>query len=498
VGAVWGDYDNDGRPDLYVTSTRGGNVLFHNNGDGTFTDVTEKAGVGLTAHSQSAVFFDYDNDGHADLLVLNTAGWTLDRPRGKGHFPGRASIFELADSPIESHVLYRNNGDGTFTDVTEKAGLAGRGWGGDAAVFDFDGDGWLDIFISTMFGQSQLFRNNGDGTFTDVTRSVLPRSSFGAIGCRAFDFDNDGRLDLLITDMHSDMWWPQRRNPADYPREWFLKKYPHLCGHTYEMARDGPQQEEKVAKLFKVDYKSAIFGNTLHRALGGGRFEEVSDRAGIETWWPWGVVTGDFDNDVFEDVFIPAGMGFPFSYWPNSLMMNNGDGTFTDRAAAAGMVLPPDERHLPRSIAGMKASRSSRAAAVADFRRVGRLDIVVNNFNDNASLYRNEYPQKNYVQFRLTGAMRKGDKDGRAARKSSRDAVGALVYLHIGKEVMVRQMQTAGGYLSQSSRVLHFGLDDRKAVDKAVIVWPSGRREEIPSPAINTLHDRDEPTLSEP
>src|SRR5262249_40856463 len=170
VAAAWGDYDNDGRPDLFVTSTRGGNVLFHNNGNGTFTDVTKEAGVTLVAHSQTATFFDYDNDGYLDLFVTNTAGWTTDDfDRNARYYPGPADSWKLAASPKEYNVLYHNNGDGTFTDVTEKAGLEGKGWGGDVAVFDYNEDGKLDLFVTNMFGASQLYKNNGDGTFSDVT-----------------------------------------------------------------------------------------------------------------------------------------------------------------------------------------------------------------------------------------------------------------------------------------------------------------------------------------
>ena len=168
-------------------------------GDGTFKDVTKEAGLTLVAHSQTAVFFDYDNDGYLDLFVTNTAKWTLDEFDEKDHyFRGQPSLFETgSSSPKEHNVLYHNNGDGTFTDVTEKAGLAGKGWGGDVAVFDYDDDGHLDLFVTNMFGASQLYRNNGDGTFTESHGRSSGRTSWGAIGSKVFDFNNDGRLDLL-------------------------------------------------------------------------------------------------------------------------------------------------------------------------------------------------------------------------------------------------------------------------------------------------------------
>jgi len=492
VAATWCDYDNDGRPDLYVTSTRGGNILFHNNGDGTFTDVTEKAGVQCVAHSQTAVFFDYNNDGFPDLFVTNTARWTLSQARTDHFFPGPETLWDMAKSDPEEHVLFRNNGDGTFTDVTKKSGLNGKGWGGDVAVFDYDEDGRLDLFVTNMFGASQLYRNNGDGTFTDITKSVLGRTSWGAIGCKAFDFNNDGRLDLFVTDMHSDMWWPNTMDPRRAELGLLAKKYPRVTGYAYRTASDGPGLEKGYAATFKIDYDAVLFGNTFFKRLPSGKFEEMSDKANLETFWPWGIAPGDFDNDGFEDIFIPSGMGFPYSYWPNALMMNNGDETFTDRAGSAGLDPPPGGIDQEEPIAGRAAARSSRAAAVGDFRHLGRLDLVVNNFNDRAHLFRNEFPAKNYIQFRLTGAKKKDDPVNESVPKSNRDAIGALVTLHTGKEVMVRQVQAAGGYLSQSSRTLHFGLGDREKIDWVEVRWPSGRRQRIESPALKKLHKLEE------
>ncbi len=486
VGAVWGDYDNDGHLDLYVTSTRGGNILFKNNGDATFTDVTEKAGVKCLAHSQTAVFFDYNQDGFPDLFVTNTAKWTANKGKGDRHFPGAASLLELATSPIEENKFFRNNGNGTFTDVTDKAGLKGKGWGGDVTVFDYDEDGFPDLLVTNMFGNSQLYHNNHNGSFTDVTADLLKRTSFGAIGSKAFDFNNDGHLDLFITDMHSDMWLPHDINPSDLPPAVVKTKFSHVTGYYF---RNNLSEEELAQEIFRIQYDSVIFGNTFFKRLPSGKFEEISDKANLETFWPWGIATGDFDNDGYEDIFIPAGMGFPYSYWPNSLMMNNGDETFTDRADKEEIDPPPGGVYLEHRIANRPASRSSRAAAVADFRGNGRLDIVVNNFNDNASYFRNESPRTNYVEFRLTGAKRKGDPINEPVKKSSRDAVGALVTLHLGNEIMVRQVQTAGGYLSQSSRTLHFGLGKRSKIDWAEIRWPSGIKERIDAPGINTLHE---------
>jgi hypothetical protein len=486
VAGTFGDYDNDGHADLYVTSTRGGNVLFRNLGNGKFKDVTKEAGLTCVAHSQTAAFFDYNNDGFLDLFVTNTAKWTLEYDKEARYFPGLEDLWAMAGSPREYNILYRNNGDGTFTDVTEQAGLKGKGWGGDVAVFDYDGDGHLDLLVTNMFGASQLYRNNGNGTFTEVTKRVLGRTSWGAIGCKAFDFNNDGLLDVFIVDMHSDMWLPSKIDPAAgsaQPPYDLTKKYRYVLG---PFAEGNLAEELRFQRAFDIDYAAVLFGNTFFKHDSPGKFEEISARANLETFWPWGIATGDFDNDGYEDIFLPSGMGYPYGYWPNALLMNNGNETFSERAAAAGLEPPPGGRYLPQNIGKLssRSSRSSRCAAVADFNHDGRLDLIVNNFNDKPYYFRNQFPQKNYVAFRLRGT------------KSNRDAIGALVKLELGTEVMVRQVHAAGGYLSQSSRNVHFGLGDRARIDRATIRWPSGTVQTLDNPPINTLHSVTEPVAA--
>lgn len=485
VAATFADYDNDGWEDLFVTTTRGGNVLFHNRGDGTFEDVTAKAGVSHVGHSQTAVFFDYDNDGYLDLFLTNTAHWTTDNFDFAGrNFEGKASLGALMTSPVEYNILYHNNGDGTFTDVTAKAGLQGRGWAGDVAVFDYDEDGFLDLFVPSMFGRGQLYRNNGNGTFSDVTAETLGPSPHGAIGAKVFDYDGDGRLDLFVVDMHSDMWMglDSRQQSLEIAKQTQHRRFLSPSGPTVDENAPGfIQSQRRDFAMQGKNYDELLFGNALYRNLGHGKFTETSGEAGLETFWPWGIATGDFANDGHEDVFITSGMGYPFYYWPNQLMMNNGDGTFTERAADLGVEPPTGGIYQEKNMGGQRAARSSRSAAVADFDGDGRLDIVTNNFNDRPYYFANRFARRNYLEFRLTGT------------KSNRDAIGAVVRLWVGKTVMVRQVNPAGGYLAQSSRVVHFGLGDHGKVDSVEIRWPRGLVQKLVNPGVNTLQKATEP-----
>jgi len=479
LGAAFGDACGNGRQDLYVTSVRGGNVFFRNEGGGRFTDVTAESGLSLVAHSESALFFDYDGDGALDLYVTNSAKWTLesDDPAAR-RFPGKNGLYELAQSAPERNVLYHNDGHGHFTDVTAKAGVGGNGWSADAAAFDYDGDGRLDLFVGDMLGRSTLYRNRGDGTFEDVTDAVLGRTSWGTVGVKAFDYDGDGRLDLMAADMHSDMWMP---TTSDEPVIEERRKYASVVGPMVERGLCTPAQERNMIEALHVRPSEVVFGNTLFHNLGGGKFEEVSDKAGVETFWPWGIAAADFDMDGNVDMFLPAGMGWPLFYWRNGLLMNRGDGTFEERGRSLGIEPRPGGPFLETTVAGRPSPKSSRAAAVIDFDGDGRPDLVVANFNERPYLYRNEFPKRTWVAFRLRGT------------KSNHDAIGALVAVKAAGRTQVRQVDPAGGYLAQSTKTLYFGLGDATAVASCRIRWPSGVAQKLDDVKLNAVNDVVEP-----
>jgi enediyne biosynthesis protein E4 len=488
VGATFVDYLNEGRQSLFVTSTRGGNVLFRNLGGGKFKDVTKEAGLEHVGHSQTALFFDYDNDGYLDLFLTNTAEWTTDAYSNPSHhFLGKGELGGVTESPKEYNRLYHNNRDGTFTDVTEKAGLKGRGWAGDAVAFDYNDDGRLDLFVTSMFGRCQLYRNNGDGTFTDVTLEVLGRTPFGGVGASILDFNNDGRLDLYVVDMHSDMWMGLDWNHTSFEqaRQNEKTKFQYFYGPRAIFDPALIEREMEMESRVGFRHDEVLFGNACYRNEGGGKFTEVSDQAGLESFWPWGIATGDFDGDGYEDIFLPSGMGYPFYYWPNSLLMNQHNGTFQNQAAKLGIEPPPRGKMFPEPLGGQPAARSSRCAATGDFRGNGKLDIVVNNFNDQPYFFQNLFPAKNYVEFRLRGT------------RSNRDAIGAVVRLHQNGKIMTRQVKAASGYLSHSSRVLHFGLGDKPEIEYVEVTWPNGTRQRLKEIDINKLHNLIEPDRDE-
>ena len=482
VGATFADYDNDGDQDLYITSTRGGNILMRNENHQTFVDVTETSGLHHIGHSQTAAFFDYDGDSWLDLYLVQTAEWTTDQIDDESkYFVGKGDngLGAVIGAPKEYNRLYRNKGDGTFVDVTEEANLKGRGWSGDVAVFDYDSDGWLDVFVTSMFGRAQLYRNRQDGTFEDRTLESLGKTPFGGIGARAFDYNNDGLLDLYVVDMHSDMWMGADFDHKSLREAVASQRFRFDSIHGPWRKNDASMKEfdESLEDTLDFNASEVVYGNAMYKNLGNGKFEEVSGAVNLETYWPWGVAAGDFDNDSQQDVFLASGMGYPFYYWRNYLLMNTERGVFRERSSTLGIEPPRGGKFSDVEIRGKPTARSSRCAVTADFDGDGRLEIVTNNFNDSPYFYRNHFPKQNYIAFRLRGVQ------------SNRDAIGAVVRIQRGEQKLIRQVHAASGYLSHSSKNIHFGLGDNKVVGDVEITWPSGVRQVLHNPAANQLHE---------
>jgi hypothetical protein len=469
LGASFADVNNSGRPDLFVTTVNQGNVLFRNDGDGHFTDVTEQSGLGLAAHSSGALFFDYDRDGLLDLLVCDVGVYTTDQKGPAGEYVGMKDAFFGHQHPerFEGPVLYKNLGNYRFKDVTAEVGLDPKMWCGDADVVDLNGDGWPDIYFLNMQGANHYFENEGGKKFVDKTSTYFPKTPWGAMGIKFFDYDNDGRMDLYITDMHSDM----------------------MAGF------DVPPQREKEKLVTQPPPESRlggpasnyIFGNAFYHNLGGGKFEEISDKIGVETFWPWGVSVGDVNADGWDDIFVTAGMNFPFRYAINSMLLNNRGADFLDSEFLLGI----EPRRVPytqwfaldcskqvrKTICKghdtkimVMAPKASRSSVVFDLDNDGALDIVTNDFNSEPQVLVSNLAQRkeiHWLKVLLTGS------------KSNREGLGAIVRVTAAGQTYVKYNDGKSGYLSQSALPLYFGLGDGAKIERVEVQWPSGQEQTV-------------------
>ncbi len=469
VGAAFADVDNDGSQDLFVTTVRGGNVLFKNDGHGHFRDVTNEAGLGLVAHSSGAFFFDYDNDGLLDLLVCNVGVYTNNEKGPDGEYVAFKDGFfgHLHPERFEHPVLYKNLGHHHFKDVTEEMGLHPHGWCGDASFGDLNGTGWPSIYFLNMQGSNSYYENEGGKIFADKTAQYFPRTPWGAMGIKFFDYDNDGRIDLFVTDMHSDM--------------------------SREPGTDNEKQKAEVT--WTDDYLQGrksefIFGNALYHNLGDGKIEEVSDKMGVENYWPWGVSVGDINADGWDDIFIASGMSFPYRYGINSLLLNNRGQKFLDSEFILG-IEPRKNLYTPwfeidcsgpDAKSGMNAGtcagqsgkitamapRSSRSSVMFDLDDDGDLDIITNDLNSEPQVFISDLAQRKHIRWLkvvLVGTV------------SNRNGLGATVRVHAGGQTYMKYNDGKSGYLSQSVLPLYFGLGDAAKIDSVEVVWPSRQKQ---------------------
>lgn len=482
VSASFADFDNDGDPDLYVTNVRSTNRLFENKGGGGFTDISAASGLNFNEHSSAAVIFDYDRDGRLDVFltvvgkytgnVRSEVTGTVDEERLDGPAPAFYVGYEdgfsghlMPDRQRRSR-LFHNEGRNRFTDVTARVGLLDEGWTGDATFTDFNNDGWPDLYVLNMQGHDNYWVNENGKRFVRRSREVFPKTPWGAMGVKSFDYDNDGDMDLFVTDMHSDMSHDVAVDEEKLKAEWLVKNW------TEPFLRSGGQ---------------SIFGNAFYRNKGDGTFEEISDSVNAENFWPWGLSAGDLNADGWQDVFIASGMNFPFRYGPNTVLINNAGKTFMDAEYVLGVeprrdgrVVKPwfkldcggaDRKH--RDCAGrdgkviVYGALGTRSSVIFDLDNDGDLDIVTNEFGDVPQVFRSNLSAQrgnalHYLKVRLEGT------------RSNKDALGAKVAVTAGGRKWTQVHDGKSGYLSQSSMPLYFGLGNATTISRIDITWPSG------------------------
>ncbi|GAA3764458.1 CRTAC1 family protein [Terriglobus aquaticus] len=435
MGVAVGDYDNDGFEDLFVTSY-GGNHLYHNNGNGTFTDVTVHSGTGGPTTpgqtwSTSAMWVDLDNDGRLDLLVLRYVTWDFEDVWCGEHREGYRSYCHPDIFPVIRPLAYHNNGDGTFKEVGGDIGLKpGKGLG--LALADFDGDGKVDFAVANDSMLEFLYRNKGDGTFeeTGLNAEIAVDSdgkTYAGMGIDFQDYDNDGLPDLVITNLANQKYALYRNNGDG--------------SFTYDT------------------YVSGLARMTL---LHSG----------------WGIHFFDYDNDGLKDLLITQGhdldtvqLNFPQLHYkePMLLARNEGSGKFVDVSREAGPAF--------------QEPWVGRGMAIGDLDNDGRLDAVVSTNDGPAHILHNETASTNHwITLLLVG------------HRSNRDAIGAQVKVTTAKASQFFTVSTAGSYLSASDKRLHFGLGSEQTIQRIHIRWPSGIEQDLTNVATDRQLTIDEPT----
>jgi len=429
MGVAVGDYDNDGFEDIYVTAY-GGNKLYHNNGNGTFTDVTQKAGVAGGGWSTSAAWVDLDGDGFLDLVVLRYLDWDFDDVWCGEHKEGYRAYCHPDFFKPSSPLVYHNDKNGTFTEVTQKVGLGKPGKGLGVAISDYDRGGHIDLFVANDSMAEFLYRNKGDGTFEDVGLDSevavdIDGRTYAGMGVDFADYNNDGWPDLVVTD---------------------------LANQRY----------------------------ALYQNKGSGSFTYASNTSGIGQMTMahsgWGVRFLDYDNDGWKDLLIAQGhdldtieLNYPNLRYrePMLLARNTGRG-FVDVSAQSGNVF--------------HQAWVARGLAVGDIDNDGRVDAVVTTNDGSVHVLHNEtVTQNHWILLHLVG------------HKSNRDAIGAEVSVVTASGPQYATVSTAGSYLSASDKRVHFGLGQQSVVQRIEIRWPSGIRQTLKDVSADQILQIDEP-----
>ena len=492
-GVILFDYDRDGWLDIYFTNApsvemavkgeKSRGALYHNNHDGTFTDVTDKAGVGTPCLAMGGAVGDYDNDGWPDLYITCLGG----------------------------NVLYHNNGDGTFTDVTAKAGVADGRWSTGAAFGDYDGDGFVDLMVTNYvdfhlndlpgFGKSpnckyrgidvqcgprglkgagdSLFHNNGDGTFSDVSKAagVSDPDGYYGLGVLWADFNNTGRPDIYVANDSTPKFLYKNEGNGKF-KDIGLESGTAVSEDGSEQASMGIAIGDYLhtgrPSLYVTNFSDE--NDLLYRNDGNWNFTEVSYPSGVALpslpWVKWGTAFVDLDNDGWLDLMTVAGHVYPqvdtlpsgAGYRePGLLQMNQGDGTFCDASDQAGPAV--------------KEKRVSRGLAVGDLFNDGNMDVVISDLDGSPMILRNHgIPGRHWISFELAGS------------KSNRLALNARVKVVAGGITQTDEIHSGGSYLSQNDLRVHFGLGSATKVESVEIRWPSGATETLKNLAADSFY----------
>lgn len=472
-GASVVDINQDGYPDIYICKAGNRNtrpeqmhnLFFINNGNNTFTESAAKMGLDDDGYDIQAAFLDYDHDGDLDMYLLRNSFVNYNR--------NNARVKQMDGGAASTDKLFRNNGDGKFTDVSKEAGITIEGFGLGIGVCDLNNDNWPDIYVSNDFLTNDLvWINNRNGTFTNKAEQMLHHTAYSAMGNDIADLNNDGKEDIVEVDML----------PPDNKRRKLT-----LMGNTYEQF----QQD------LNFGYQPQYERNTLQLNNGDGTFSEIGQLAGVAaTEWSWAPLAADFDNDGRKDLFIANGyrqditnldfvvygkralfMGtaqanrrdriemlkkFEGIRVPNYLFQNNGDLTFTNKALDWGL----DD------------ATYANGAAYGDLDNDGDLDLIVNNLDQPASIYQNQcsqiHPDDKWLRITLDGPQ------------GNRDGIGAKVFAWQGRQMQTGYFSPYRGYLSTVEPFLHFAFQN-KAVDSLQIIWPDGKQQIIRHPSLNKL-----------
>jgi hypothetical protein len=489
-GVILLDYDRDGWPDIYFTNaptvemavkgTKSLGVLYHNNHDGTFTDVTAKSGLSTRCFAMGGAIGDYNNDGWPDLYVTCLGG----------------------------NILYRNNGDGTFTDVTAKAGVADGRWSTGAAFGDYDGDGFVDLMVANYvdfhlddlpgFGSApfckyrgidvqcgprglrgagdSLFHNNGDGTFTEVSKAagVNDPNGYYGLGVIWADFNNTGRPDIYVANDSTPKFLYKNEGNGKF-KDIGLESGTAVSDDGSEQASMGiaigDYNHTGRPSIYVTNFSDE--NDLLYRNEGDWNFKEVSYAAGVALpslpWVKWGTAFVDLDNDGWLDLIavsghvypqvdsLPSGGGYRE---PKLFHLNQRDGTLCDASDMTGKAL--QERHV------------SRGLAVGDLFNDGDMDVIIGDIDGGPMVLRNRgIPGRHWVSFELNGT------------RSNRLALNARITIVAGGMTQTDEVHSGGSYLSQNDLRIHFGLSNTTRIDKVEIHWPSGRNETLTNLAVD-------------